>query len=93
VVDNFWMEDKVRVEWEEGTEDYQNIFQGPEKPAPDFSSSFVDSQIRDFMLKNAQDPRFFMSDTGSQYLDKFWMQKNFKIHPRLTRIDVSISLN
>ncbi len=89
--DTFWMEDKVRVEWEEAARDFEDIFKKPHKPAPINSLPFVNSQIQDYILQKAQYP---VTNTGSYILDALWKQKigKFKFEPT-TKIEVLISLN
>ncbi len=88
--DTFWMEDKVRVEWEEANLDFGGIFREPHKPAPIKKLSFLDSQFKEFIFQKAQYP---ITNTGSQYLDPVWRRNMGKIHPGLTKLEVLISLN
>ncbi len=88
--DTFWMEDDVRVEWEEAAQDCGRIFQKPNKPVLRNILSFMDSQIKDFIFQKAQYP---ITDTGSQYLDPLWRQNIIKVNSDLTKIQAFISLN
>ncbi len=84
------MEDKVRVEMEESNLDFWSIFQAMEKPALKDKLFFMNDKIQDYTLEKARYP---LTDTGSQYLDPVWRQKHGKIRPKLTGIDIMISLN
>jgi hypothetical protein len=96
VEDTYWMEDKVKVEWEEAALDLESIFREMDKPAPRNTMSFLDSQIKEFMVQDEQyisDELYLTGDTGSRYLDPAWRQNIAKIYPKLTKIQVLISLN
>jgi hypothetical protein len=90
VGDTFWMEDEVRVEWAETDCDFGMIFKEPAKPILNTKVSFRDTDSQEFKLEEARYP---VSDTGSQYLDPDWRRKLGKIKPKLTKIEVLISLN
>jgi hypothetical protein len=89
VGDNFWMEDRIKVEWD-GAVDFGSLFQKSITPTVSDKISFLDSQIKEYVF---QDEQYLESDTGSQYLDTAWRHKIIPIHSRPTKIPVLISLN
>jgi hypothetical protein len=84
------VEDKVRIEMEESDLDFWSVFQAMEKPALKDKLFFMDDKIKNYTLEKAEYP---LTDTGSQYLDPVWRRKFGKIKPKLTGIDIMISLN
>jgi len=90
VGDTFWMEDEVRLDWEEGNLDCERFFHEPGKSALRKTLSFPNSQIEEYIVRKEQYPA---TDTGSQYLDPVWRQKLSKAIPQPIRLQMLISLN
>jgi len=81
VGDTYWMDDIVRVDWEEVK---------PLDPLSKSKSPFVDAWIEKFIFQNAQYP---MSDTGSHLLMPEYRRNVIKVDFEPRKIEVKISLN
>jgi hypothetical protein len=90
VEDAFWMEDDMKVVWEESTPDLGRSFRRPHNARLTDKLSFLDSQIERFIFQTAQ---YAASDTGSQYLDPAWRKNITRVNPLPARMEAYISLN
>ena len=79
--DTYWMDDIVRVDWEEVK---------PVDPTSRSKSPFVDAWVEKFIFQNTQYP---MSDTGSHILMPEYRRNIIKIDFEPRKIEVAICLN
>jgi hypothetical protein len=90
VGDTFWMEDSMRVGWEESGLDCGHITHRLDNPGSNDILPLANSPIQEFIFQQAFRR---LTDTGSQYLDPVWRQHIAKIKYGLGRTRVLISLN
>jgi hypothetical protein len=90
VGDTFWMDDEVKVNWEEPSLEYGNLIQEPEKPLINSKLSFMDYQINKAIFEKALHPG---TDTGSLYLYQAWKKNLTKVNFAPAKLQLVISLN